>query len=76
MTRTVDDGLDQAIETLEACGYTVNAFRRGENGAPGVVVGRGNETNTYTTDEKVLLSEQDTDEWLTIVRTLESGAEA
>jgi hypothetical protein len=76
MTRTVDDGLDQAIETLEACGYTVNAFRRGENGAPGVVVGVGDGVTTYYATEEILASEQDTDEWLTIVRTLESGAEA
>jgi hypothetical protein len=76
MTRTVDDGLDQAIETLEACGYTVNAFRHGEDDCPGVVVGVGNEITTYYATEEILSSEQDTDEWLTIVRTLESGVEA
>ena len=76
MTRTVDDGLDQAIDTLEACGYTVNAFRRGEDGNPGVVVGRGNDLTTYYATEEILLSEQETDEWLTIVGTLEGGVEA
>ena len=76
MTRTIEEGLNQAIETLEACGYTVNAFRRGEDGVPGVVVGTGNEVTTYYATEEILASEQDTDEWLTIVRTLESGVEA
>jgi hypothetical protein len=76
MTRPIEEGLNQAIETLEACGYTVNAFRRGEDGSPGVVVRSGNEVTTYYATEEILASEQDTDAWLTIVRTLESGVKA
>jgi hypothetical protein len=74
--RTVDQGLDQAIATLGACGYTVNAYRRDPEGNPGIVVGRGDEVRSYTTSFAVLLSETDTDDWLTIVRTLESEATA
>jgi hypothetical protein len=76
MTRTLDDGLDQAIATLNACGYTVNAFRRDPEGNPGIVVGRGDEVRNYTTSVEVLLSADDTDDWVTIVRTLESEARA
>lgn len=74
--RTLNDGLDQAVATLEACGYTVNAFRRDPEGNPGVVIGRGESLRNYTTSVEVLLSPEDTDDWVTIVRTYESEASA
>jgi len=76
VTRTLDDGLNQAIATLGACGYTVNFYRRDDEGNPGIVVGTGDDVRCYGTTIEVLLSERDTDDWVTIVRTLESEVSA
>ena len=72
--RTLDDGLDQALETMQACGYSnVQGFRRDQHGRPGIVI---DGDRTYTIDEEVLLDAELTDDWLVIVRSIESGASA
>ena len=76
MTRTLEDGLNQAIATLGACGYVVNSYLRDDDGNPGIVVGCGDDVRCYGTTAGVLLSERHTDDWVTIVRTLESEARA
>jgi hypothetical protein len=50
--RTLDDGLDQALDTMTKCGYTnVQGFRRDQDGHPGIVI---DGDRTYTTDEEIL----------------------
>lgn len=74
MTRALDDGLDQALETMQKCGYSnVQGFRRDQNGRPGIVI---DGDRSYTTEIDILLDAEATDDWLTIVRTLESEASA
>lgn len=72
--RTLDDGLDQALATMIGCGYfNVQGFRRDKDGNPGIVI---DGDRSYTTTAEILLDSELTDDWVTIVRTLESEARA
>jgi hypothetical protein len=72
--RTLDDGLDQAVQTMRECGYSnVQCFRRDQDGHPGIVI---DGYRNYTTDEEILLNAELTDDWLMIVMILESEASA